>query len=94
MEKVAFKAWISGIVQGVGYRYFAYREASAFEIGGYVKNLADGRVEVYAEGPRDQLEKFLEKLRVGPRFGHVEKVEIEWLDDQSKYKRFIIESGY
>jgi acylphosphatase len=94
MEKAAFKARVSGLVQGVGYRYFAYREAGAFEISGYVKNLLDGRVEVFAEGPREQLEQFLGRLRLGPRFGHVEQVEVEWLEYQQKFPKFMIDSSY
>jgi acylphosphatase len=94
MEKAAVKALVSGMVQGVGYRYFAAREASPFEITGYVKNLPDGRVEVFAEGQREELDQFLEKLRRGPRFGFVEHVEIEWLDYQGRFKKFSIDTGY
>ncbi|OGB60262.1 MAG: hypothetical protein A2Y94_02110 [Caldithrix sp. RBG_13_44_9] len=94
MEKTAFKALVSGMVQGVGYRYYAAREASTFQITGYVKNLPDGRVEVFAEGSREDLDQFLEKLRRGPRFGFVEHVEVEWLDYEARFKKFSIEAGY
>jgi acylphosphatase len=94
MEKVALKAYISGLVQGVGYRYFAYREATRMKLSGYVKNLPDGRVEVFAEGPRNQLTQFLMVLEEGPRFSDVQNIEIEWLESHNKYQSFRIDSGY
>ena len=94
MEKTAFKAVVSGTVQGVGYRYFASREASLFDITGYVKNLPDGRVEVFAEGRREELDQFITRLRRGPRFGYVKDLEIEWLDYEGRFRKFGIESGY
>ncbi len=93
-EKTAFVAIISGMVQGVGFRYFAYREALALGVEGYVKNLINGNVEVFAEGPRDQLERLIEILNQGPRFGEVDKVEVEWHDYKGRYDTFFIETGY
>lgn len=52
----------SGSVQGVGFRFTALRVAAEYELTGYVKNLRDGRVEVVAEGPPDQLDAFLAEL--------------------------------
>jgi acylphosphatase len=94
MENSAFLAYAEGTVQGVGFRYFTYREAQAFDIVGYVRNLPDGRVEVYAEGPKADLDSFIEILRQGPRFGNVENLEVQWKQPQGKYKQFRIESGY
>ena len=94
MEKAAFSAQISGLVQGVGFRYFTYQEALTLGIHGYVKNLVNGNVEVYAEGSRSQLEAFLERLKEGPRFGSVDKVELHWDDYMGRYDTFFIETGY
>jgi acylphosphatase len=94
MEKAAFSAQISGLVQGVGFRYFTYQEALTLGIHGYVKNLVNGNVEVYAEGLRSQLETFLERLKEGPRFGSVDKVELQWDDYMGRYDTFFIETGY
>ena len=66
---------ISGAVQGVGFRYWAVREAAAFEVTGYVRNLYDGSVEVVLEGPRDDVSRFAEVLSEGPRFGRVRRVD-------------------
>jgi acylphosphatase len=62
MDKVAFKAYVAGAVQGVGFRYFTYQEANRLELSGYVKNLADGQVEVFAEGLKNHLDQFLDEL--------------------------------
>jgi acylphosphatase len=54
----------SGHVQGVGFRYTAHRIAQGYNVGGYVQNLPDGRVEVVVEGTRADVDAFLETVRV------------------------------
>lgn len=66
---------ISGRVQGVGYRAFAKHAARELAIAGYAGNLADGSVEVHAEGSEAALVKFAGRLRQGPRWGEVRHVE-------------------
>ena len=94
MEKLSFLAKISGVVQGVGYRYFVYREAEPLNLTGYVKNLTDGNVEVFAEGLKEDLNKLLIALRLGPSFSQVDDVKVEWKEYQGKYKKFSIENIY
>ena len=53
----------SGNVQGVGFRYTAMRVAGAYDVSGYVRNLRDGRVEVVAEGPPEQIDAFIGDIR-------------------------------
>ena len=67
--------YISGHVQGVGYRYFAQKSAAALGLRGYARNLDDGRVEVYAAGTADALSRFSASLREGPRWADVRGVE-------------------
>ena len=67
--------WIAGRVQGVGYRFFVEAVARQLGLKGYVRNLADGRVEVYAMGDEQALAGLKEQLAVGPRAGRVERVE-------------------
>lgn len=55
--------WFSGRVQGVGFRYTACNVARRFQITGYVRNLADGRVESVIEGERQEVDRFLSALR-------------------------------
>jgi len=71
---VAKRFYISGGVQGVGYRFFAQRAASTLGVRGYVKNLFDGRVEVYAIAPSEILGLLREQLKRGPRFASVDEV--------------------
>ena len=66
--------YVSGRVQGVGYRFFACDAAERQGVTGYVRNLCDGRVEVYAMGTEAQLESLLSELRRGPRPAAVEQV--------------------
>jgi acylphosphatase len=68
--------FVSGIVQGVGYRYFVNRVARNLGINGYVKNLWDGRVEVFAEAEETLLHQLEEKLRIGPSGADVDNVEV------------------
>ena len=72
---VARRWFVAGRVQGVGYRYFAQRVASALGLGGYARNLDDGRVEVYALGPADALPELAARLRQGPSYSDVRGVE-------------------
>ena len=74
-QQVARRWLIRGRVQGVGFRYFAQRAASELGLTGYVRNLDDGRVEVYATGPPDKLSDLAAALRSGPRFSDVRGVE-------------------
>jgi acylphosphatase len=67
--------FVSGRVQGVGFRYFAQQTAGLLSLTGYARNLDDGRVEVYAAGPKDKLDEFAARLRQGPRWADVRGFE-------------------
>jgi acylphosphatase len=71
----AKRYFISGQVQGVGYRFFAVRMAQRLGIAGFVRNLRDGRVEVYAVGDEAQQEDLRQALERGPSAAHVTGVE-------------------
>jgi len=71
----AYRYLVHGQVQGVGYRYFALREAQILGVCGFAKNLPDGRVEVVAEGADEALSAFEARLREGPGFASVASVE-------------------
>lgn len=75
--RVAHKYYVSGRVQGVGYRYFVQRVARDLGVCGWARNLEDGRVEVLAAGTRRQLQDFEAELRVGPPYAEVRGVESE-----------------
>jgi acylphosphatase len=83
---------IRGRVQGVGYRFFA-RDAAAREgIRGWVRNEADGSVEVHAEGDADALLRFERALRQGPRSARVDDVLAEPAPPTGAWDRFLIDS--
>jgi len=76
--KEAVKArryFVSGRVQGVGYRFFVERVATDLRVAGYARNLADGRVEVFAMGTPEKLSELSGYLWRGPRWSHVRGVE-------------------
>lgn len=75
-EPLSAARWlISGRVQGVGYRWFVLRRAEELGVGGWARNLPDGRVEVVASGPPEVLERLDAALRSGPRPAYVENVD-------------------
>lgn len=65
---------VSGIVQGVGYRAFAERNARELGLSGWVRNLDDGRVEIFVEGEPSRLEMYVERCHRGPRSAEVTEV--------------------
>ena len=94
MQTLAKRFYVSGIVQGVGFRFYAERVATKLGVSGYVKNRSDGRVEVYVIGNLAQLEAFGNELRRGPRMASVERVEEENTEASQEYStRFSIERG-
>lgn len=74
------RAVVSGRVQGVGFRASAQQVADRLGLAGWVRNLADGRVELEAEGPPDILEQLLSWLRKGPSLSRVDQVQVDWPD--------------
>jgi acylphosphatase len=83
---------IRGMVQGVGFRFFVERVARQLGVGGYVKNLRDGRVEVYAIGAPEQLRELKRRLAEGPRAAQVQSVEEEEAPLLERYrKQFTLE---
>jgi acylphosphatase len=81
---------VSGVVQGVGFRYYVFRIAQSFAINGWVRNRYDGSVEIYAEGEESSLQGFLEEIRIGPRHAHVADIKINWQEYKGEYKDFRI----
>lgn len=69
---------LSGLVQGVGFRFFARKKALELGLSGYAENLSDGRVEVVIEGEAEDVEYLIHHLRQGPRGSRVEGVDVQW----------------
>jgi len=87
---VQLRAIVHGQVQGVGFRMWAQRRARMLGIFGYVRNLADGSVEVVGEGSRETLEQLLAILRRGPESAEVRSVQRIWLACAIEFDRFEI----
>lgn len=84
------RACVRGLVQGVGFRVFTQSEALRLGLKGYVRNCADGSVEVVAEGSEEQLEAFLQRLWVGPTGARVDMVETFWEEGTNEHQTFTI----
>lgn len=83
---------ISGRVQGVAFRYFVLQAASSRELGGWVRNLFDGRVEALVEGSEEDLKFLLNKMKLGSSAAHVEKVEERWGVGSGDFETFRVRS--
>jgi acylphosphatase len=88
--RVSRRFVISGRVQGVGFRWFAQEAAAREGATGWIRNLADGRVEALVEGESDAVTRVERALRAGPSGARVDDV---FVDDQEPggYRRFTIE---
>ena len=90
--QVARRYFVTGMVQGVGYRYFARQLAQRLGLAGYVKNLRDGRVEVYVIGPASVLTSIRTELERGPNGASVSNVTEEEATVDPKFAaRFTVE---
>lgn len=88
--KTAKLYFVEGRVQGVGFRFFVERVAAGLGLKGYVRNRADGRVEVYAAGAEEALAKLRERLETGPRASLVERLQEQAVPFE-QYKYFSIQ---
>ena len=80
----------SGRVQGVGFRYTVKSVAAGFEVTGTVRNLLDGRVELVAEGPREELEAFRQAIRESGLEHFVKNEDVSWSDAAGEFRGFEI----
>jgi len=84
--KLAKRYFVSGMVQGVGFRYFAQAAAEKLRVSGFVRNLRDGRVEVFAMGAPHQHAELRVVLERGPRFASVSEVQEETATPDPRYE--------
>lgn len=93
MSYVAAELVVSGVVQGVGYRYYCLRKANELGVVGQVSNLSNGSVRVLVEGDRALIETLIVDLKLGPPASDVRDVAIEWREVTGEYSSFNIEMG-
>lgn len=78
-EKKRLEAVVHGMVQGVGFRWYARQMGRQLNLTGYVRNRHDGTVEVVAQGSEQALREFLSYLEAGPPAAVVQGVDVKWL---------------
>jgi acylphosphatase len=88
-DLVRLTAWVRGHVQGVGFRWWVRSRALELGLRGSATNLMDGRVEVVAEGPRDQCKRLLEQLRGRSTPGRVSGVTERWSAPRGDLSDFV-----
>ena len=89
-ELAALQAVAKGRVQGVYYRAFTSKNATSLNLKGYVHNLPDRSVEIYAEGEKKQLEKLVEQLKKGPPGARVDNLTLNWSQYTGVYHDFSV----
>lgn len=90
MNDVGSRMVITGVVQGVGYRYFCYQRALSMKLKGWVRNELDGSVTVVAEGERSLVEQLITDLKVGPPSSSVTDISVTWSPFQGESPGFDI----
>lgn len=90
MQLSRLHAFVSGHVQGVGFRAFACDRAEELDLTGWTRNTFQGDVEVLAEGPREDLERLRDWLRTGPRESFVTELRQEWGTATGEFESFQI----
>lgn len=80
--------YISGFVQGVGFRNFIQHKAKKMGVFGWTRNLEDRRVEVIAQGDPEKLKKFIKICERGPILSEVKSISVEWQEIGEKFTDF------
>jgi len=81
---------LSGRVQGVGFRYFAQHKAEELNITGWVRNTPDGKVEIEASGEAENVNTFIDWMKVGPARAIIQYFSVSDISPQRKFTQFII----
>ena len=90
MKGCRMHIFYSGHVQGIGFRYTAKTVVAGFEVRGTVRNLQDGRVELIAEGPREELESFRQAIREAGLEHFIRNEEVTWPEATGEFRGFEI----
>jgi len=90
MKRSRMHIFYSGHVQGVGFRYSVKTVASGYEVTGTVRNLLDGRVELTAEGPREELEAFRTGIREAGLEHFIRQEDVSWSEAAGEFRGFEI----
>ncbi len=88
---IARRLLISGIVQGVGFRFFAQRSAARHQVTGFIKNLDDGSVEALIQGTEKTVLAMRDDLAAGPRDSRIDQIQELVVEPTKEYSSFRIE---
>ncbi len=80
--------FVSGTVQGVGFRAMVKRHALLHDIKGFVRNLSDGRVEICAQGHSEQIHQFMQTVRTKPGTAFISNIETKYTPCRETYSSF------
>ena len=75
--KKSVRLYIKGLVQGIFFRMFVKENAERYNVKGFVRNLEDGRIEVFLEGNSKDVDKVMELCKKGPKHAQIKNVEIK-----------------
>ena len=89
-ENIRVEFIVSGLVQGVGFRYYIYHNAVSLGLRGFTRNLWDGTVYAIAEGSKQAVEQLHNHLKSGPMMAHVESIQVEYNNATNEFEEFEI----
>lgn len=87
---ITVQGYVSGRVQGVGFRYFLKQQAGMAEVTGFTKNLDDGRVEFLLQGDENNVDNVVNKIRRGPAFSRIDAVDSHAINSAKEFQEFDI----
>jgi acylphosphatase len=90
MEQIRAEIIVTGLVQGVGFRYYVLHKAQELNLKGFTKNLYDGSVLNVVEGEKYLIEDFFKELKIGPMHAQVKSAKINWSNFKNEFTKFEI----
>jgi acylphosphatase len=90
MSDAAAEVIVTGVVQGVGFRYFVYQRARSLTLTGWVRNNPDGSVTSRIEGPSASIHALIDQLKTGPSSAYVRGVSVTWKEYSGEFHSFEI----
>jgi acylphosphatase len=92
-EPTRIHIWVTGRVQGIGFRAFIQHTSALLGLTGFVRNVGYDHVEAVAEGPRLELEKFAEAVKAGPHGSRVDECRVDWETAGGEFDSFEVRSS-
>ena len=87
-EIVRVHVWVQGLVQNVGFRAYAEYNARQLGVTGWVRNVEYDTVEAVAEGERENVDRFVEAMKAGPRASRIHESKVEWENASGEFAEF------